>query len=169
MPRPPQPGVAVMPAVALRPVTDDDLPLIVAQTRDPEAVRMAAFVTDDPSDRAAFDARMDRLRAAPDVTVRVITDDGVPAGTVGAFVVEGDTEVTYWVDRSRWGRGIATRALELLLAEVTTRPVFARAAADNAGSLRVLAKAGFAVVGTERSYAPARDAEIEEIVLRLER
>lgn len=43
----------------------------------------------------------------------------------------------------------------------------ARAASDNLGSLRVLRKAGFTVVGTEISYAPARDAEIEETILSL--
>lgn len=42
-----------------------------------------------------------------------------------------------------------------------------RAASDNAASPRVLVKAGFTVVGTETSYAPARQAEIEETVLRL--
>lgn len=156
-----------MSAITLRPVTDADLPLIFDQMRDPAAVRMAAFTSGDPSDRAAFDARMARLRRTPDVTMRVVTDDGVPVGTAGAFVVEGDTEVTFWIDRAHWGRGVASRALELLLAEVPTRPVVARAASDNAGSLRVLAKAGFEVVGTERSYAPARGAEIEETVLRL--
>ena len=156
-----------MPSVALRPVTDADLPLIFDQMRDPVAVRMAAFTADDPSDRAAFDAWMARLRDAPDVLTRVVTDDGVPVGTVGAFVVDGDTEVTYWIGRPHWGRGVASRALALLLAEVTTRPLFARAASDNVGSLRVLAKAGFEVVGTERAYATARGAEIEETVLKL--
>jgi len=36
------------------------------------------------------------------------------------------------------------------------------------GSLRVLQKAGFAIVGAETSYANARAAEIEEKILRLD-
>lgn len=152
--------------VTLREVDDADLDLIFAQMRDPESVRMAAFTADDPDDRAGFDAHMTRIRTAPDITLRAIMDDGRLVGTIASFVAGGDTEVTYWVDRSSWGRGIASRALALLLDVVPVRPVFARAAADNAGSLRVLRKAGFREIGTERAYAPARRAEITEIVLR---
>jgi RimJ/RimL family protein N-acetyltransferase len=155
-----------MAPVTLRKVDDADLDLIFAQMRDPEAVRMAAFTADDPDDRAGFDAHMIRLRTAPDITLRAIMHDGRLVGTIASFVAEGDTEVTYWVDRSAWGRGIASRALTLLLEVVPVRPVFARAASDNAASLRVLRKAGFREIGIERAYAPARGAEITEIVLR---
>lgn len=136
--------------------------------RDPVAVRMAAFTAEDPSDRAAFDAHQARIRARPDVTNRVVTADGAMAGTVAAFVVDGDTEVTYWIDRKLWGRGIAGEALRLLLAEVPARPVYARVAADNAGSLRVLAKSGFREIGEDVGYAAARGEEIVEKVLRLD-
>ena len=37
----------------------------------------------------------------------------------------------------------------------------------NHGSLRVLEKAGFQIIGTEVSFAPWRQEEIEETVLRL--
>jgi RimJ/RimL family protein N-acetyltransferase len=157
-----------MPVVALREMTDADLDAIFEQMRDPEAVRMAAFTAEDPSDRAAFDAHMARIRSAPDITHRVVTVDGVLAGTIAAFVMAGDTEVTYWIDRALWGRGIAGQAIRLLLGEVKVRPLYARAAADNAGSLRVLAKAGFEVIGEEVSYASARGTEIVEKVLRLD-
>jgi RimJ/RimL family protein N-acetyltransferase len=50
---------------------------------------------------------------------------------------------------------------------VEVRPLYARAASDNLGSLGVLQKAGFTIIGTEISYASARDAEIEETILRL--
>jgi RimJ/RimL family protein N-acetyltransferase len=79
-----------------------------------------------------------------------------------------ETEVSYWIDRSAWGRGIASGALELLLELVPARPLHARAASDNVASLRVLRKAGFEVIGTEISYANARKCEIEETILRLE-
>jgi RimJ/RimL family protein N-acetyltransferase len=157
-----------MPDVALRPVADDDLDAIFDFMRDPEAVRMAAFTADDPSDRAAFDLHMLRLRTAPDIFMRAIVVDGALAGTIGSFVVAGDTEVTYWLDRAYWGRGVASRALRLLLDEVRVRPMYARAVADNAGSLRVLTKAGFVEIGRETAYASARRAEVREIVLRLD-
>ncbi len=156
-----------MAEVALRPVEDGDLDGLFAQMRDPESVRMAAFTAEDPDDRAAFDAHMAKVRAAHDVTMRAVTRDGRLVGSIAAFVVDGDAEVTYWIDRPVWGQGVASRALALLLAEYETRPLHARAASDNLGSLRVLRKAGFTVVGTEISYAPARGAEIEETILRL--
>jgi RimJ/RimL family protein N-acetyltransferase len=46
--------------------------------------------------------------------------------------------------------------------------VHARAASDNLGSLRVLEKAGFRIIGTNRDFAQARKAEIEETILRLD-
>jgi RimJ/RimL family protein N-acetyltransferase len=45
-----------------------------------------------------------------------------------------DTEVTYWIDRSFWGQGIAGRALALLLESVRVRSLDARAASDNVRS-----------------------------------
>jgi RimJ/RimL family protein N-acetyltransferase len=110
---------------------------------------------------------MAKVRAAPDVTMRAVTRDGRLLGSIASFVDAGRTEVTYWIDRSVWGQGLASQALALLLQTVATRPVYARAASDNAASLRVLQNAGFTVVGTEISYAAGRDAEIEETILRL--
>jgi RimJ/RimL family protein N-acetyltransferase len=61
---------------------------------------------------------------------------------MAAFTAEDQPEVTYWVDRTQWGKGIASAALPILLAETAERPLYARAASDNVGSLRVLEKAG---------------------------
>jgi RimJ/RimL family protein N-acetyltransferase len=152
--------------VALRPVEDADLDLLFEQMRDPESVWMAAFTADDPDDRTAFDAHMARIRSSPGITLRAVISDGQLAGSISAFVLDGQTEVTYWIDRAAWGHGIASRALGLLLDLVTVRPLHARAASDNAASLRVLQKAGFEVVGTEVSFATARRGEIEETLLR---
>ncbi len=157
-----------MSVVALRPVEDSDLDAVFRQMRDRDSVRMAAFTAEDPDDRDRFDAHLARVRASPDVTLRAVTCDGLLVGTISSFVVEGDTEVTYWIDRAAWGRGIASRALALLLHEVTVRPVHARVASDNGGSLRVLQKCGFTVVGTETSFAAGRNSHIEETVLRLD-
>jgi RimJ/RimL family protein N-acetyltransferase len=52
---------------------------------------------------------------------------------------------------------------------VKIRPLHARAASDNVGSMRVLEKAGFRITGTDRGFARARNAEIEETVFRLDR
>jgi RimJ/RimL family protein N-acetyltransferase len=153
--------------VALRPLVDADLDAIFEQMRDPESVWMAAFTPADPDDRAAFDAHMARVLASPDIIHRAVTRDGQLLGSIASFVVDGDTEITYWIDRSVWGQGIAGRAVAAFLELVPLRPLHARAASDNAGSLAVLRRAGFATVGTEISYANARRADIEETLLRL--
>lgn len=153
--------------VALRSVEDSDLDALFDQMRDPESVQMAAFTAKDPNDREAFDTHMSKVRTSPDNTLRAVTRDGQLVGSIASFVMDGDTEITYWIDRSAWGQGIASQALALFLDTVEVRPLYARAASDNLGSLRVLQKAGFTIVGTEISYASARDAEIEETILRL--
>ena len=157
-----------MAKIELREVRDEDLDGIFEQMRDPEGVWMAAFTAKDPDDRAHFDAHMARVRAAPGVTMRAITRDGQLVGHVSSFGRDGELEVTYAVDRDAWGQGVASQALRLLLEEVTARPISARAASDNLGSLRVLEKAGFRIIGTNRDFARARKAEIEETILRLD-
>ena len=154
--------------VSLRPMEDSDLDAIFQQTADPESVRMAAFTAGDQADRAAFLDRISRVRADTSVWHRVIDVDGAVAGTIGSFRVDDQREVTYWVDRRQWGRGIASAALRILRAEIDERPVYARAASDNVGSLRVLEKAGFRRVGVNRGFAPGRGEEIEETILRLD-
>jgi RimJ/RimL family protein N-acetyltransferase len=153
--------------VKLRLIDDSDLDALFDQMRDPESVHMAAFTAKDPNDREAFDTHMSKVRTSPDVTTRAVTRDGRLVGSIASFVLEGDTEVTYWIDRAVWGQGVASQALALLLDIVPIRPLYARAASDNVGSLKVLQKAGFTIIGTEISHANARNIEIEETVLRL--
>lgn len=157
-----------MAVIALRPVVDTDLDALFRMMQDPEAVTMAAFTPEDPTDRARFDAQMARIRTDPQITLRAITYDGRLAGSISAFRMEGDLELTYWVDRELWGRGIASKAVALFLKAVPLRPLHARAASDNLASLRVLTKAGFQKQATEISYAAARRTEIAETVLRLD-
>ena len=154
--------------VSLRPLEDGDLDAIYEQVTDPESIRMAAFTAADQNDRRAFLNRMSRLRADTSVLHRVVDVDGAVAGTIGSFRIDDQLEVTYWIDRRLWGRGIATAALQVLLAETAERPVYARAASDNVGSLRVLEKAGFRRVGVDRGFAHGRGEEIEETILRLD-
>ncbi len=153
--------------IALRPVHDSDLPVFYRQLNDPEALLMAAFTPKDPQDRDAFDAHWERIRASTAVN-RAVLADGDVVGSAAVYGEPGEREVTYWIDRAYWGRGIATAALRALLVEVPERPLFARAAADNTGSLRVLEKCGFRPTERTSGFAQARGAEIEEVVLRLE-
>src|ERR671910_2796047 len=150
--------------LTLREVRDEDLPLLFEQWADP----VAAFTAPDHMDRDAFERRWSSLRADETVLTRVIVVDDEVAGTIGSWGEPGEREVTYWIGRSYWGKGIATDALNAFLAVERSRPLHARVASDNVASRRVLEKCGFGVVATERSGAEARSAEIEELVLRLD-
>ncbi len=153
--------------IELRGLEDDDLDALFAMMSDPEGVAMAAFTADDPDDRATFDAWIERQRSDPDVAYFVVTERGGFAGSIAAFTIEGDREVSYWITRHAWGRGVATAALHLLVSREPERPLFARAAAHNAASIAVLEKCGFTEVSRSVAYAPGVGREIEEIVFTL--
>jgi len=151
--------------VRLRPVAEEDIPAFFEHQTDPEANRMAAFTVPDPTDREAFARRWRRILSDPGITTRTIVADGRVVGHVASFERDGSLEVTYWIDREHWGRGIATAALAEFLRIVETRPIHARAAKDNLASIRVLEKCGFVVTGEERAFAEARGEEVEELLM----
>ena len=153
--------------IELRDLDDDDLDAIFEMMRDRPAVEMAAFTAADPDDRDAFDGWITRERAAPEVATYVVTENGGFAGTAALFSVEGDREVTYWIARHAWGRGVATEALRILVSREAERPLFARVASHNAASLAVLTKVGFTEVSRDFDFAPGVGRAVEEIVLVL--
>lgn len=153
--------------VVLRDVRDDDPPIFFAQQLDPQANVMAAFTAKDPADRTAFDAHWAKIRANKTISIQTILADGQVAGNIVRFSDYGQPEVGYFLGRAFWGQGIATRALAAFLRQITTRPLYAHAAKDNAGSLRVLQKCGFVVTGEGREYSNARGCAVEEYELML--
>ncbi|MFB8032007.1 GNAT family N-acetyltransferase [Streptomyces sp. NPDC056004] len=153
--------------ITLREVRADDLPLFFAFMSDPESVRTAAFTSEDPTDRHAFDAHWQRILANGSIVMRTVLADGAVIGNAGVYGPPGNRQVTYWIDRALWGRGLATAALSALLDAVPERPLHARAAADNTGSRRVLEKCGFTVTGTDHGYAHARGKETDELLFTL--
>ena len=155
-------------ALLLRDVIEDDLPIFFEQQLDPDANYMAAFTAKDPANQDAFMAHWNRILADPTVIVKTIVFDGHLVGSVLSYVESGRPEVSYWLGKEYWGKGLATWALSDFLATGnTTRPIYARAAQDNTRSLRVLAKCGFMVTGKSKGFANARGQEIEELILEL--
>lgn len=151
----------------LRNVTDTDLQVFFENEQDPLSNHMAAFTVKDPADWAAFLSRWDKIRADLSLTAKTILVNGKVAGSVLVHSWFGDPEVSYWLGRQFWGRGVATYALSELLTLVLTRPLYARVVKDNMASLRVLEKCGFTVCGEDRGFANARGAEVEEFILVL--
>lgn len=153
--------------VVLRDVTAEDLPIIFEYQLDPEANRMAAFTARDPTDRDAFMAHWARILGDESTVKQTILFEGQVAGYIVSFEHAGEPNVGYWIGKPYWGRGVASRALAAFLGHEKTRPLYARAAKDNAGSLRVLEKCGFTICGEDRGFSNARRAEVEEFILRL--
>src|SRR5215210_4006314 len=100
--------------LTLRDVRDEDLRLLFEQWADPVAAHMAAFTAPGHIDRDAFERRWSRLRADETLLTRVIVVDDEVAGTIGSWGDRAEREVTYWIGRSYWGKGIATDALTAL-------------------------------------------------------
>jgi len=152
----------------LRDVLGDDLPIFFEQQLNEEANYMAAFTARNPTDREAFMAHWHKILGIETCIIRTIVFNGQVAGSVSSYEEEGRPEVTYWLGREYWGKGIATWALKELLAHHSRkRPMHARAAKDNHGSRRVLEKCGFKIIGESKGFANARGQEIEEILLEL--
>jgi len=152
-------------SITIREVESSDLETFYEHQLDPEAIRMAAFV---PRDKVAFDAHWKKILNSPQNTNRTIVADGQVAGYIACFPDGEHMEVTYWLGREFWGRGLATQALNRMLHLVVDRPIFARAAADNIGSIRVLQKCGFKIIGKNKDFANGRGEETEEYILRLD-
>ncbi len=154
-------------SVTLTPTEPADLENFFRFQLDPEASHLAAFTPKKPTDKAAYLAKYSALLNEPSVVMRTIRLNDTIVGSISTFVMDGHTELTYWLDRAVWGQGVTTTALTELLTIVSQRPVFARVAFDNIGSQRVLTKCGFVKTGTDHGFANARQAEIEEYIYRL--
>lgn len=150
--------------VCLREVRATDLPTLFAHQADPETCRMAVV---NPRDEAAFDAHWAKILSDPSNIARVIVADGALVGQISCFKLEGQDAVGYWIGREHWGRGYATRGLALLLEAVEIRPLHARAARWDVGSIRVLEKCGFVLTGYQHMPASERFPECEEAFLML--
>jgi RimJ/RimL family protein N-acetyltransferase len=153
--------------IHLRPPAPADIPTLFEFQLDPIANELAGT---KPRDRAAFDAIWNTILADPtaaNVTPRVIIADDTLVGIINIFPQEDTASVGYWLDRPHWGRGIATRAIALLIAEVPTRPLYARVAQHNTASLRALERNGFTIISREHRPGTERYTAHEVITLTL--
>jgi len=144
-------------AKVLRDVRANDLDAFFEHQREPEATAMAIFPA---RDREAFDAHWRRILADDTLIKKTIVHGDQVAGNVLSWQQDGQQLVGYWVGRAFWGRGLATRALQELVTELTTRPLHAWVATSNVGSIRVLEKCGFVQVGS-------RTTDVEELLFEL--
>jgi RimJ/RimL family protein N-acetyltransferase len=153
--------------IVLRDVSEDDLPIFFDQQLDATANQMAAFTAKDPADRAAFTTHWTKILSDETMITKTIVLGGRVAGYVASFNRFGNPEVSYWIGREYWGKGVATRALSAFLSHVKARPLYGRAAKDNIASIRVLEKCGFTISGEDKGFSSSRGQEVEELILEL--
>lgn len=151
--------------VTLRPVEIADLPALYEFERDEIANRVAVA---RPRSEEDFKRHWERIFEDKHTIARTVLSGGTIAGTANCFPLDGRRYVGYWIGRPFWRRGIATRAVELLLGEVEARPLYARIASTNAGSRRVAERCGFVPINSERSAETARFPACEETIYRLD-
>jgi RimJ/RimL family protein N-acetyltransferase len=153
--------------IKLRPTEISDLETLFQFQLDKEGGFLAAFMPKDPTDKVAYITKHTKLLDDPNVNNQTILRDNIIVGSISKFVMEGDAEITYWINRKFWGQGIATKALNEFLNIENTRPIFGRVAFDNFGSQKVLERCGFIKIGTDKGFANARNTEIEEYIFKL--
>ena len=95
--------------------------------------------------------------------------DGTKAGgseVMGLISLErvddGQSEIAYWVAPAYWNTGVASAAVEALLAANPhrARTIFASVFQDNAASARVLTNCGFQYLGDAEAFSVARGAKV---------
>ena len=149
-------------SAVLRDVVDDDIEVFFEHQNDAEAIRMAVWA---PRERDAFFEHWRGILANEELLAKTIVSGDEVAGNITSWPRDGKRFVGYWVGREFWGQGLATKALAELAAELD-RPLYAEVATTNVGSIRVLEKCGFTVVGTETEQDETF-GEIELFVMRL--
>ena len=153
--------------ITLAQTTIADLDTLFQFQLDKEANYLAAFTPSNPADKPAYLSKYSKLLGDPTVNNQTIIVDNVIAGSIAKFERQGDAELTYWIDKKYWGKGVATSALKKFLSIEKTRPIYGRVAFDNYGSQKVLEKCGFVKIGADKGFANARQTEVEEYIYKL--
>jgi [ribosomal protein S5]-alanine N-acetyltransferase len=153
--------------IILRKTEPADLEFFFIFQLDNEANYLAAFTSKDPTDKSAYLQKYTKFLNDPTINMQTIVVENTIVGSIAKFEMRGEPEVTYWIDKTFWGKGVATKALREFLKSETTRPIFGRVAFDNFGSQRVLEKCNFIKIGTDKGFANARQAEIDEFIYKL--
>jgi ribosomal-protein-alanine N-acetyltransferase len=153
--------------VTLRQTEISDLETLYLFQIDQEANFLAAFTSKESANRESYIKKYTPFLSNPTINMQTILLKGTIVGSLAKFEIEGEAELTYWIDKKYWGTGVASTALKDFLITEKTRPIRGRVAFDNIGSRRVLEKCGFLKIGTDKGFANARQKEIEEFIYLL--
>ncbi|MDZ7906635.1 MAG: GNAT family N-acetyltransferase [Cypionkella sp.] len=156
----------------LRPARKSDVGLIAHYAGD-RRVAMGTHSIPHPLPPGAAEAFVARAMAGkPDEEIWIM--DGSAAGLAEVLgvinlkrmepekLVGGQSEISYWVAPAYWKTGIASQAVQALIAAnpQKCRTLFAEVFQDNAASARVLTNSGFAYLGDAETFSVARGARV---------
>ncbi len=161
--------------MSLRPLVEDDVPLLARWFFDPDVVRWLQISEDPPHLRTmeAMCERFEIMRDDPFTVVWRIDVEGRPIGQielVNIHELQRRAEMHLCIgEKNLWGRGHGTRAVHLALChafeDLRLRRVFAMADVDNARVIRLFEKCGFAREGLLREHRLRHGHPVDMVVM----
>ena len=85
--------------ITLRQPQKSDLDLLFQFQLDKEANYLASFISKDPADKVAYFEKYKKKLNDPTINMQTVWIDETIVGSIAKFVMEDDTEITYWIDR----------------------------------------------------------------------
>jgi len=151
----------------LRPVRRSDAGLFALYAGDRRVAEATQGIPHPlpPGAAEAFCARAMAASADEDIWVMDGTRAHLPE-VLGVMSLKkmdrGQSEVAFWVAPAFWNHGIASEAVNALVAAnpQANSTMFAEAFQDNPGSARVLTNAGFQYLGDAESFSVARGVTV---------
>jgi RimJ/RimL family protein N-acetyltransferase len=147
----------------LRPVRKSDAGLFALYAGDRRVAEATQGIPHPlpPGAAEAFCARAMAVNSDEDIWVMDGTRANLPEvlGVISLKKMDrGQSEVAFWVAPAFWNHGIASEAVQALVAANPQQncTMFAEAFQDNPGSARVLTNAGFQYLGDAESFSVAR-------------
>jgi [ribosomal protein S5]-alanine N-acetyltransferase len=153
--------------IILSKTIEDDLKTLYQIQIDKEANYMAAFTSLESAQENMYIAKYSKFLNEPTINLQTIKVGEQIIGSISKFEMNNENEITYWIDKNFWSKGITSSALALFLQSEYARPIYGRTAFDNIASQKVLEKCGFTKIGTDKGFAHARQIEIEEYIYKL--
>lgn len=151
----------------LRPVRRSDAGLFQLYAGDRRVAEATQSIPHPlpPGAADAFVARAMARKGGEDIWAMDGAASGLPEvlGVVSLKAMDrGQSEIGYWVAPAFWNLGIASQAVQALIAANPQRnsAIFAQVFQDNPGSARVLTHAGFEYLGDAESFSVARNARV---------
>ncbi len=152
--------------LVIRPIRRSDAGLMELYASDERVARNTTTIP-HPLPPGTTEAFIERSLAVDRVEdVWVIDNDSEKNTVLGVISLERldreQSEIGYWVAPAMWNNGLASKAVEAIVAAnpQASKTIFAAVLQDNPASGRVLTNAGFNYIGDAESFSVARNAVV---------